>query len=199
MANSYDFKNLERELDSLKRKYDNFESSFDSTIKPVLSAKFNSREYGSSEIERRLDRIVSNAKSELNKLYSDLVNDVRRYAHSSMEKIKSSAREAVSVVESYNSILEKINQASENYLNHDYRGTLNYSLALIDNENENISNYGKLLTLESEKKICEDNLAGISLENYKDFITYYYDAAKYGKKHIISSKKYLFKSSALAK
>ena len=195
MANSYDFKNLERELDSLEKKYDKFESSFDNTISPILSAKFNSREYGSSEIERKLNRIVSDAKSEINKLYSELVNGVRRYAHSSIEKIKSSARETIDVIDGYNAVLDNINQANENYSNQNYKSVLNHSVLLIDNGNEYISNYGKLLTLESEKRICEENLSTINLENYKDYLSYYDDAIRYGNKHIISSKKYLFKSS----
>lgn len=156
MASTYDFKNVNRELSSLEKKFTNFENEFDSTLKPILNAKFNANEYGERELEHKLDSIVKDAKREINKAYSDLVNSVRRYAYASSERIKSKARELASYVDELSNKIEEVNSMNQAFANKEYIKAI--SLAASISSPEKAKNYAGIITLEAYDRLCSNAL-----------------------------------------
>ena len=196
MASTYDFRNLERDLSLLQREYDKFDSSFDAALKPIMGATFDSGEYGAKEIERKLNKIVENSKRDISNGYNELVNDLRRYAHDSTERIKAAGREVVSAVDYYNNKIDTINKINNAFSGNDFRSVVTLAAALLNDENNNVANYARLLTLESEERICWEALGSLSISNYGDFYRYYADATSFGIKHLKIAQRYLFESSS---
>lgn len=196
MISTYDFKNVNRELSSLEKEFTNFENEFDSTLKPILNAKFNANEYGERELEHKLDSIVKDAKREINKAYSDLVNSVRRYAYASSERIKSKARELASYVDELSNKIEEVNSMNQAFANKEYIKAI--SLAASISSPEKAKNYAGIITLEAYDRLCSERIKTFNEEDYSYYISYYAKCKTLNaQKHIGSARQYLFVASCL--
>ncbi len=199
MVSTNKFKNLERELSSIEKDFNQFENSFDSVLKPILSASFNKKQYGSRAIEDKLNKIVDNAKKDVNKLYNELVNNVRRETHSSLQKIKSKAKETYDYVDGLNRKLDKVNDLNRYFAERQFESAIIVAdeISSYDVE-EKLCNYVLLVQLESYDALCADKLKNIGSDDYSYFKKYYDLCISHNaEKHIILSKIKLFKCVCL--
>lgn len=196
MASTYGFKNVNRELSSLEKEFTKFESEFDSTLKPILNAKFNGNEYGEKELEHKLDSITKDAKKDINKAYSDLINSVRRYAHASSERIKSKAKELISYVDELNNKIEEVNSMNQAFSNKEYIKAI--SLAASISSPKKAKNYADVITIEAYDRLCSKRIKSFNDKDYSYYISYYAKCKTLNaQKHIGSARQYLFVASCL--
>lgn len=196
MASTYDFKNVNRELSSLEKEFTKFENEFDSILKPILSAKFNTNEYSERELERKLDNITKDAKMEINKAYSDLINGVRRYAHASSERIKLKAKELASYVDGLNNKIEEVNFMNQAFANKEYTKAI--ALAASISSPEKAKNYANFITIEAYDRLCSQHIKTFNEEDYSYYISYYAKCKTLNaQKRIGYARQYLFIASCL--
>jgi hypothetical protein len=194
MATIYDFTNLERELSSLEKEFEKFESSFDTTIKQITSASFNKNEYGDKALEKRMNDLTSKAKREINDLYNSLVNNVRKDTHNSLEKIKSEARSVASYGNELNSSLKSINEINASYSNGDFESVILLIGGISKtSSSKDVDHYLALMEAESYDKICSEKIKVFEYGDYKYFDDYYsFCFAHKATHHIGNSRKLLF-------
>ena len=196
MASTYDFKNVNRELSSLEKELTKFENEFDQTLKPILSSKFNTNEYGEKEFERKLGSISKHAKIDINKAYSELINGVRRYAHSSLERIKLKAKELASYIDELSNRIEEVNFMNQAFANKEYTKAI--SLAASISSPEKAKNYANFVTIEAYDRLCSERIKTFNEEDYNYYISYYTKCKTLdAKKHIGYARQYLFVTSCL--
>lgn len=199
MASQYDFKNLERDISSLEKDLSKFQDKFDETINPILKASFDEREYGSREIERKIGRLVDDTKKDINKLFSGLINEVRREIHSSEERIKTKANEVISYVNGLNLTISALNDLNEAYASGDYKKVISECDNLgSDFESGRIQEYVRLAKIMAYDKFCSDGIKEFDPNKYYYFTSYYSDCKRYSAaKHIKSAREYLFIASCI--
>lgn len=199
MVSTYEFKNLERELSSIEKDFNQFENSFDNALKPILSASFNKNQYGSRAIEDKLNKFVDNAKKDVNRLYNEFVNDVRRETHSSLQKIKSKAKETYDYIDELNRKLDKLNDLNRCFAEKQFVSAISIADEISSyNSEKDLCKYALLVQLESYEALCSNKLKNISPDDYSYFKKYYDLCIRNNaEKHIISSKIKLFKCVCL--
>lgn len=199
MVSSYDFKNLERDISSLEKDLSKFQYRFNETIKPIINASFNEKKYGSHVIERQIDNMVKDTKNDINKLFSDLINEVRRAINLSEDRIKTKVNEIISYVNELNSTIKTLNHINEAYASENYKTIIaecdNYMSRI---KNDRVQAYLKLAKINSYDKYCLECLKSFDSDKYCYFTSYYNDCKKYSaSNHISTAREYLFIASCL--
>ncbi len=199
MASQYDFKNLERDISSLEKELSKFQDKFDETINPILKASFNEREYGSREIERKIDKMVNDTKEDINSFFSGLINEIRRTIHSSEERIKTKANEVISYVNDLNSTINKLNDLNGAYASGNYKKVIHECDNFGGNlGNSKIQEYIKLTKIMAYDRYCSEELKEFDPNSYLYFTSYYSDCKKYSaNKHINAAREFLFIASCI--
>lgn len=199
MASQYDFKNLERDISSLEKDLSKFQDKFDETVNPILKASFNEREYGSREIERKIEKMVNGTKKDINSLFSGLINEIRRTIHSSEEKIKEKANEVISYVNDLNSTINTLNDINRAYASENYKGVIDQCDSLGDSfGNSKMQDYIKLSKIMAYDKFCSEGLKTFDPNTYYYYTSYYSNCKRYSAiNHMGSACEYLFIASCI--
>ena len=92
MANLYDFKELERELERIKNRLEHFKGTVHFGVAPVRELNRSRSQYSKNDIEREIERKIEHTQREIDRMYSRFINDIRHYQYQSLEKIKAEAR-----------------------------------------------------------------------------------------------------------
>lgn len=91
MYSQYDFEMMSREIDRLKRSFDDFLGDLDRELRAFNNLKFDSSKYNSSTLKRQIERKINDAKKELDKCYSEYINKLRRLKSDSLNRVKNEA------------------------------------------------------------------------------------------------------------
>ncbi len=174
MASTYDFQNLERELNKLENKFATFINKKDSIVSTAKSLKFDDKKYGKYAVESRVDAITNNGKRELNSVYNFSLNTLNGQIHASKERVKSSARELNNFINELNDSLNGIQLINEYFVQRDYVMVIQYlkSHHLNIADNQKIDEYLKLIKIESMEKQCELFLSSFTGQDAQFFIDY---------------------------
>lgn len=199
MDSQYDFKNLERELSSIEQQLKSFEKSLDSTVEPILSAKFNDREYGERAVEGKIDEIIYDSKRRIERKYNEYLNGVKRASYDSTERIKREAMAVSQRIERLNDSLNQWVKLNQAFASKDFRCVIknaeSFDTSLFDKELNDSLLYIKL---ESYDGLCKEEIANISVENYGDYFAYFsLCKSNEAGKHLIHSATYLLHASSI--
>lgn len=161
MASEYEFQSLERDIKQLERTYDKFDTKKNSSISRVKNAKFNEREYGKAEIEKKVKRIVDSGKSDINRQYSTYINSINRKLHDSLERIKQKARSANAEISRNVTRLNLLTELNLLFSDKDYVTIMDQTsfLSKERNSSDSVTNYFLLLRFESYYKICASKIS----------------------------------------
>lgn len=199
MDSQYDFKNMERELSSIEQQLKTFEKSLESTVEPILSAKFNEREYGESAVGKKIDEIINDSKRRIERKYNDYLNGVRRATYDSTERIKREAMVVSQKTEQLNSSLNEWAKLNQAFSSKDFRYVINnadcFNTSLFDKE---LNDSLLFIKLESYDGLCREGIASVSIENYGDYLTYFSLCKNNSaRRHLIRSASYLLQASSI--
>ena len=184
MANEYDFKELTRNIESLNKRYEKFESQAESDLDKIINAKFNNHDYGSDVIEKKIKNMVRDCTREIERYYNSFINEIRRKSHSIREDLKAKARDIYSTVDSYNNVINKFNTINELYENGriiEVISTADNMLTLYDSSSKEFK-YILFLELESLDKYCRSKINDSSQEDLSYFEKYESLCKKYNAK-----------------
>ncbi len=165
---------MERELASVEKQLKTFEKSFNTAVEPILSAKFDDRGYGNSAVEKKINDIIQDSKTRIEKKYNDYLNGVRRAAYDSTERIK---REALVTSQE----TERLNKSLSEWatLNNAFEAK-EYRLMIMNADRLETQHFDKelkdsllILKLEAFDNLCRSNIDKITESTYADYTTYF--------------------------
>ena len=193
MVSKSEFKNNERELDRVYKDLDKFDENFNKTTDEILNASFDKRNYGSSEIDRKLNKMVDDAKRNINHSFEAFNKEIDRYIYDSKERIKAKCRDSEFTISSYNHNINEVVSLNNLYSSKDYNKTIEKAMNMIENENDAISKYAVLVMIDSEDKLCSSLINNYNDSMFDKIKRYNDDCQKYNaKNHLKNAKAYYF-------
>ena len=195
MPSKHDFSSLYNQLTKLEKELDKFNDSFSEITSSISKTKFNEREYGNQALNRRVSKIVDDAKNKITSAYNHYVNGMRRATRDSVERVNKAANSASQYCNELNGLLNDLNVFNRNYAEGNYQRVISTDFNTEQYPRE-ISEYITLVKLESYDAVCKKELDNVSLEGFRTFKAYYTSCKNsHASKHLAQAAALLFSAS----
>ena len=176
MSSTYDFKNLEREVKTLRKEYEKHLSRQADISSKIEKLEFDQSKYGEKAVDSRMKSIFKDAKRKIENTFNSTYSEIKIEYDKSFSRLRDRVKEINQIYTSYNLILEKLLQVNENYRNQNFVAIIGFNEELFKIDSDAYF-YFLLLKGNSYQALAKSKISSLSSSDtwvFNDYVSFCY-------------------------